>query len=70
MKKELLTLFVCFAAVTIAAAQTDTTTLTRIGDKAPVFKCKTIDGKSMDLSRLQGKIVMINLGNGTLFVVP
>ena len=60
MKKELLTLIVCFAAVTIAAAQSDTTTLTRIGDKAPVFTCKTIDGKTIDLSKLQGKIVMIN----------
>jgi peroxiredoxin len=60
MKKELLTLFACFSAVTIAAAQTDTTTLTRIGDKAPVFTCKTIDGKAIDLSKLQGKIVMIN----------
>ncbi len=60
MKKELFTLFACFAAVTIAAAQADTTTLTRIGDKAPVFTCTTIDGRLIDIGKLQGKIVMIN----------
>jgi peroxiredoxin len=60
MKKELISLFVCFTSIIIAAAQTDTTTLTRIGDKAPVFTCKTIDGKTIDISKLQGKIVMIN----------
>ena len=60
MKKELISLFTCFGLITIAAAQTDTTTLTRVGDKAPVFTCKTIDGKTIDLSKMQGKIVMIN----------
>ncbi len=60
MKKELITLFACLTAVTIAAAQTDTTTLIRIGDKAPGFTCTTIDGKTIDISKLQGKIVMIN----------
>ena len=60
MRKKLITLIACFAAVTFAAAQTDTTTLTRIGDKAPVFTCLTIDGKTIDISKLQGKVVMIN----------
>ena len=60
MKKELISLFAFLTAITIASAQTDTTTLTRIGDKAPVFTCKTIDGKIIDLSNLQGKIVLIN----------
>lgn len=60
MKKELIAIFTCFAIFTIASSQTDTTTLTRIGDKAPVFTCKTIDGKTIDISKLQGKIVMIN----------
>lgn len=44
----------------IVDAQTDTTTLTRTGDKAPQFICKTIDGKVFDISKLQGKIIMIN----------
>lgn len=60
MRKKLITLIACFAAVTFAAAQTDTTTLTRIGDKAPVFTCLTIDGKTIDISKLQGKVVIIN----------
>ena len=60
MKKVLLSIIGCFAVVTFAAAQTDTTTITRVGDKAPVFTCKTIDGKTIDISKLQGKVVMIN----------
>jgi peroxiredoxin len=60
MKKKLISLFACLMAITIVSAQSDTTTLTRIGDKAPVFTCKTIDGKTIDISKLQGKIIMIN----------
>jgi peroxiredoxin len=60
MKKELLSLLVGFAAIMVAAAQTDNTSLTRIGEMAPVFTCKTIDGKPIDISKLRGKIVMIN----------
>lgn len=41
-------------------AQQDTTANTRPGDKAPVFTCKTLDGKTYDLSKLTGKVVMIN----------
>lgn len=43
-----------------APAQTDTTTLTKIGDKAPAFSCTTIDGQMFDLSKMKGKIVLIN----------
>jgi peroxiredoxin len=60
MKKVFLSLLIGFAAITIATAQNDSTSLTRIGDKAPVFTCRTIDGKSVDISKLKGKIVMIN----------
>ena len=60
MKNALLSLFAGFAAITITTAQTDTTTLTRIGDRAPAFNCKTVDGKTIDISKLQGKIIMIN----------
>jgi peroxiredoxin len=41
-------------------AQSDTATLTKTGDKAPAFTCRTIDGKTIDISKLQGKVVMIN----------
>lgn len=60
MKKTLISLLAGFAFITFAFAQTDSASLTRIGDQAPVFSCKTIDGKTIDLSKLQGKIVMIN----------
>jgi peroxiredoxin len=40
--------------------QNDTTTLVKTGDQAPLFKCKTIDGKSIDLSKLKGKVIMVN----------
>lgn len=41
-------------------AQTDTTTLIKVGSKAPGFTCKTIDGKTISLDKLKGKIVLIN----------
>jgi peroxiredoxin len=50
-------LSICFV---IVAAQTDTTTLIKVGDIAPQFTCKTTDGKTIDISKLRGKIVMIN----------
>jgi peroxiredoxin len=40
--------------------QTDTTTLTRIGDIAPSFKCKTLDGKTLVISNLKGKVILLN----------
>jgi peroxiredoxin len=60
MRKALLSLSIIFTAVTVAIAQADNTSLTRIGDMAPVFICKTIDGNSIDISKLRGKIIMIN----------
>ncbi len=45
---------------TDSEGQQDTTANTRTGDQAPVFACRTIDGKNYDLSNLKGKIVMIN----------
>jgi peroxiredoxin len=60
MKRYLLTsLFVALSTLVIKA-QSDTTTFTKIGDTAPVFSCKTIDGKIIDISKLHGKIIMIN----------
>ncbi len=40
--------------------QSDSTTLVKIGDTAPVFRCKTLDGKTIDISKLKGKVVMVN----------
>jgi len=41
-------------------AQKDTTAITKPGDTAPLFTCKTIDGKMIDMSKMSGKVVMIN----------
>ena len=60
MKKSLILISVFLTINLISFGQTDTTTLTKVGDMAPVFKCRTIDGKSMDITKLKGKIVMLN----------
>jgi peroxiredoxin len=60
MKKVLLLLLAVNLTLSNSSAQDDPSTLTRVGDKVPLFTCKTIDGKTVDISKLQGKIVMIN----------
>lgn len=60
MKKVSLYLVLTLFTILISYGQKDTTTFTKVGDKAPLFTCKTIDGKTLDISKLQGKIVMIN----------
>jgi peroxiredoxin len=60
MKKILLTLITVISFYQIVSGQTDTTTLVRTGQMAPVFSCKTIDGKVVDISKLQGKVILIN----------
>lgn len=60
MKKALLSLLACLLLIQVSSAQSDTTTLTKVGDKAPVFSCTTLDGKTIDISKMQGKIIMIN----------
>jgi peroxiredoxin len=60
MKRIFLSVFIAFALFTVTGAQTDTTTYTKIGDTAPAFSCRTIDGKAIDISKLHGKVIMIN----------
>jgi len=62
MKKtiSLLIAAIFTVSVSVSSAQDDPSTLTKVGDKVPQFTCKTIDGKTVDISKLQGKIVMIN----------
>jgi len=60
MKKILFTSAIFLAMSVVASSQTDPTTLTKVGDKAPAFSWTTIDGQSFDLSSMKGKIVMIN----------
>jgi peroxiredoxin len=41
-------------------AQSDPTTLTRVGDMAPVFTCRTIEGKVVDITEMTGNVILIN----------
>jgi len=60
MKKSLILLFATVLIFSALNAQDDPSTLTKVGDKVPAFTYKTIDGRTVDISKLQGKIVMIN----------
>jgi peroxiredoxin len=60
MKKILITLIFGAISAAFLNAQSDTTTYKKTGDPAPVFTCRTIDGKMIDISKLRGKIIMIN----------
>jgi peroxiredoxin len=60
MKKTFIILLLAFFTHSIMVAQEDASTLLKTGDVAPVFTCKTVDGKLFDLSKCRGKIVMIN----------
>jgi peroxiredoxin len=60
MKQTFLFIIILFSASFIINGQSDTSTYTKKGDQAPVFICKTIDGKTIDISKLRGKVIMIN----------
>jgi peroxiredoxin len=60
MNKTIFPVLLLILLSMVAQGQTDSTTLTKVGDQAPVFQCKTIDGKAIDVSKLKGKIIMIN----------
>jgi peroxiredoxin len=58
MKKIVLSSLFLMLFTLLSNAQDDGT-ITKVGDKAPVFSCKTIDGKTIDLNKTNGKIVMV-----------
>jgi peroxiredoxin len=60
MKKILISFGLALATSIIIRGQTDTTTYTKPGEMAPSFVCRTIGGKKIDISKLRGKIIMIN----------
>jgi len=47
-------------SVTVVAQEIDSSAVTRVGQRAPDFKVKTIEGKSVQLQTLEGKAVWIN----------
>jgi peroxiredoxin len=60
MKRIVFALLTIIVTSVAACAQKDTTSLTKVGDKAPAFTCKTIDGRTIDITKLTGKVVWIN----------
>jgi peroxiredoxin len=60
MKKLLLSIIPGLFLFSNVLSQPDSTTLVRTGEKTPLFTCTTIDGKTIDISKLKGKIVLIN----------
>jgi len=60
MKKLFPLLLVFLAPLFGRAQQTDTTTLTKTGDKAPVFNFHLDKDKTANLSDYRGKIVVID----------
>jgi peroxiredoxin len=60
MKILFLAFLIAITTPLISNGQDDTSTYLKTGEAAPVFKCKTIDGKDFDLTRQRGRIVMIN----------
>lgn len=60
MKKEITAVLLSFLSILITYGQSDSTTYVKKGDRVPLFTCRTLDGKTIDISKLQGKIVLIN----------
>ncbi|MBK9389855.1 MAG: TlpA family protein disulfide reductase [Bacteroidetes bacterium] len=60
IKKSVCIGIILLTATLILNGQNDTTTLVKVGDPAPLFKCRTIDGKSIDIGKMKGKLIMVN----------
>lgn len=60
MKKICSMLPLLMLALILNAQSVDENTYVKLGDQAPVFKVKTLEGKIFDLEKLKGKIVYIN----------
>jgi len=58
--RTFLCLFLCLAATSARADDSDTNTLTRVGQSSPTFECTTLDGTKVSLVGLRGKVVVVN----------
>ena len=58
--KSILALFTILTMSMSIMAQEDSSTLNKVGDKAPAFSCTTIDGKEINIKDLKGKVIWIN----------
>lgn len=59
MKKQLFFLTFFISSIAFAQSNDDRGYLVKVGDVAPDFSIKLIDGKLIKLSKLRGKIVML-----------
>jgi peroxiredoxin len=60
MKKTLALLLLLALAIPAIAQVADTTTLTKVGQQVPNFTVTTLEGKTLKVSELKGKVVLIN----------
>jgi len=59
MKKLILFLAIALSIPAIAQTKDDRAYLVKVGDQAPNFSMKLTNGKTVELSKLKGKIVML-----------
>ena len=60
MKKVLCILILLVLTLPAIAQIADTTTLTKVGQQVPSFAVTTLEGKTLRISELKGKVVLIN----------
>ena len=60
MKKAILLLFVLLLQVITPAQTEDKAAYTKVGQEVPAFSVQTLDGKTIDIAQLKGKVVLIN----------
>lgn len=59
MKKILLSILCVFSLVSYGQLEDDRGYKVKVGDMAPVFKMKLVNGETFDLAKQKGKVVML-----------
>ena len=59
MKRTLSVLTLTLLTMTILSGQDGDGSLLKVGDKAPAFSVRTLDGKVVDIEKNRGKVVMV-----------
>lgn len=58
--KKLILIIATLAWSVISMAQSDATTKVKVGEKVPAFEVKMVDGTTVNIIDLKGKVVVIN----------